>query len=128
MTFKEAKAELNSLGCTLVKKDGEYRVRLKGSPVGFGHFTTDLIDAVKTGQLIAIAATPPEPSGAAPMILFQWLKKGQELNQERSIEYQETEKQFAAIYNSTSQQRFIKTSRETIGALAAWCRENLNIN
>lgn len=53
MTLKTAKAELAAVGCTISKTDGEYKVRLKGSPVGHGYFTTDLDDAVATGRHMA---------------------------------------------------------------------------
>ena len=49
-TIKRAKQTLAAFGCTLSKKDGEYKVRVKGSKRGMGYYTDDLNDAVLTGK------------------------------------------------------------------------------
>ncbi len=56
LTIAEAKAVLSPLGVFLVKRDGEFRVRLVGSPAGHGYFTTDIDDAVATGRHMAASA------------------------------------------------------------------------
>lgn len=52
-TLKGARAILFSYGITISCADGEYKVRVKDSPKGYGYFTTDINDAVKTGILMA---------------------------------------------------------------------------
>lgn len=52
-SIKQAKARLALYGCTLTARNGEYKVRLKGSPAGSGYFTTDLNDAVESGATMA---------------------------------------------------------------------------
>lgn len=52
-SIKQAKARLALYGCTLTARDGEFKVRLKGSPAGSGYFTTDLNDAVESGATMA---------------------------------------------------------------------------
>jgi hypothetical protein len=48
-TIKQAKAKLSAYGISLVKRDGELRVRIIGSPLDHGYFTDDVEDAVSTG-------------------------------------------------------------------------------
>lgn len=49
LTIQNVRAQLTPLGITLTKRDGEYCVRIKGSPAGHGYFTTDLSDALASG-------------------------------------------------------------------------------
>lgn len=54
LTLKRAKAILSPLGVTISRTPfEEYKVRIKGSPVGHGSFHTDLSDAISTGRLMA---------------------------------------------------------------------------
>jgi hypothetical protein len=50
MTLAEAKNELRTIDVTLSKKDGEYRVNLRGAGEGPAYYTNDLQDAVATGH------------------------------------------------------------------------------
>lgn len=50
MTIKQATFELRQVGVTLRKKDGEYRVNVKGASELHAYYTTDLDDAVATGK------------------------------------------------------------------------------
>ena len=52
-SFKGARTVLYSYGITISLNDGEYKVRVKGSPKSHGYFTDDIDDAVKTGILMA---------------------------------------------------------------------------
>ena len=49
LSFKRARMELRELGLTLLRKQGEYRVRIIGTADGEGYFTNDLWDAYQTG-------------------------------------------------------------------------------
>ena len=49
MTIKQATFELRQVGVTLRKKDGEYRVNVKGASEVTAYYTTDINDAVQTG-------------------------------------------------------------------------------
>lgn len=49
LTIAKVRAALALNGATIRKADGEYCVRVKGSPVGHGSFTNDLTDALHTG-------------------------------------------------------------------------------
>lgn len=64
MTLATAKKHLAAVGCTLTKRDGEYRVRLKGAKpgAGDGYFTDDLVDAVETGIVLAARANATNPN------------------------------------------------------------------
>jgi len=53
LTIAEAKAILSPLGIALTKTDGEFKVRVVGSPAGHGYFTTEIDDAVATGRHMA---------------------------------------------------------------------------
>ncbi len=53
LRFDFVKSELASLGMTITRKDGEFKVRRKGAPNGEGYFTTDLNDALDTGREMA---------------------------------------------------------------------------
>jgi hypothetical protein len=53
-TIKRAKQTLAAFGCTLSKKDGEYKVRIKGSRSGQGYYTDDIADAVITGKAMGV--------------------------------------------------------------------------
>ena len=46
-SFKGARVILAAFGCTLSNKDGEYKVRIKGSKRGMGYYTDDIDDAVR---------------------------------------------------------------------------------
>lgn len=50
VTLAAALIELRQLGVTIRRVDGEYRVRVIGTPAGEGYFTTDLTDALETGR------------------------------------------------------------------------------
>jgi len=54
LTLKAVRAELSPLNVVITKKDGEYKVRLKGSKPGEGYFTNDLQDALLTGKQLRI--------------------------------------------------------------------------
>jgi len=56
LTIAQVSATLKPYGMTVTKKDGEYLVRIKGTPSGAGYFTTDLKDASDTGIDMAIRA------------------------------------------------------------------------
>lgn len=57
-TLKEAKKELNAIGMSISKRDGEYRVNYKGGKESTAYYTNDLGDAVSTGvEMSADAAT-----------------------------------------------------------------------
>ncbi len=58
LRFDFVKSELASLGMTITRKDGEFKVRIKGSPAGNGYFTTDLQDALDTGRAMFNSCTP----------------------------------------------------------------------
>ncbi|HKW13095.1 MAG TPA: hypothetical protein VJS69_01275 [Candidatus Krumholzibacteria bacterium] len=49
-TFTDAVRVLARMGVTLRKKDGEFRVTLKGAGEASAYYTNDLADAVQTGQ------------------------------------------------------------------------------
>jgi hypothetical protein len=50
LTLKQVRQTLSRVNVTIRKTaHGEYVVRVKGSPVGFGYFTTQLDDALATG-------------------------------------------------------------------------------
>lgn len=53
LTIATVRAELAPLGVTLAHRDGEYTVRIKGSPAGHGYSTPDLSDALATGREMA---------------------------------------------------------------------------
>jgi hypothetical protein len=53
LTLRAAQAEARLFGCTLIHHDGEYKVRVKGSPVGEGYFTNDLDDALTTARIMS---------------------------------------------------------------------------
>lgn len=53
LTDKVAFATIRSLGLSVTKLDGEYRIRIPGSPPDEGYFTTDLQDAVDTAKAMA---------------------------------------------------------------------------
>jgi hypothetical protein len=56
LTIKSVKASLAPLGIVLRKTcEGEFCVRLKGSPPDHGYFTTQLDDALATGRWMASA-------------------------------------------------------------------------
>jgi len=59
LTIKSVRAALPS-GITLTVKDGEYLVRIKGSPRGHGYYTNDLQDALFTAKFIAQKLTTQE--------------------------------------------------------------------
>lgn len=48
-TFKAIQTVLGINGISIVKRDGEYNVRIKHSGAGEAYFTTDLMDALQTG-------------------------------------------------------------------------------
>jgi len=51
LTLNSVRVELATVGVT-IRKIGygdEIRVRIKNSPVGYGYFTNDLVDALLTG-------------------------------------------------------------------------------
>lgn len=50
MTDKEAARYLRAIGCTLRKRDGEYRVNVRGAGEGTAYYTDDRADAVDTGR------------------------------------------------------------------------------
>lgn len=51
LTFRSAREYVRHLGMTLVKTEGDdYRVRFIGDPPGYGYFTDDLEDAVRTAK------------------------------------------------------------------------------
>jgi hypothetical protein len=50
LTLAAALIELRQLGVSIKKVEGEYRVRVIGTPAGEGYFTTDLADALETGR------------------------------------------------------------------------------
>lgn len=62
MTFTEAKLTMSSIGISLHKQDGEYRVAFKGTrrddTYSEAYFTSDLADAVTTGRAIALNLMP----------------------------------------------------------------------
>jgi hypothetical protein len=49
-TFAGSKRELAAIGCTLTKKDGEYRVNLAGGLEASAYYTDNLTDAINTGK------------------------------------------------------------------------------
>lgn len=53
MKLLDVKAELNELGMSIRKVDGEYRVYPKGTSADHGYFTDDLTDALMTGRYMA---------------------------------------------------------------------------
>lgn len=53
MKFKSAKDYLRASGVTITRRDGEFRVNLSGSHEGTAYYTTDLGDAVRTGDDMA---------------------------------------------------------------------------
>lgn len=57
LTLKEVKATLATIGISIHKIDGEYKVYPKGT-IGLAYFTTDLADALATGRAIALNLTP----------------------------------------------------------------------
>jgi hypothetical protein len=54
LTFSRAKEILNSVGMTISKKVGEYRVNYQGGDEGTAYYTDDLEDAVVTGSVMAV--------------------------------------------------------------------------
>lgn len=52
MTLKQATDTVRSLGLSLSKRDGEYRVRIPGNPDA-DYFTDDMEDAVSTAAAMA---------------------------------------------------------------------------
>ncbi len=50
MTLADGKKHLRALGLVLAKKDGEYRVNLRGGREGTAYYTDDLSDAIMTGE------------------------------------------------------------------------------
>lgn len=53
-TLKSVRAELTPLGITIARAYGnEWRVRIKGSPKGFGAYCADLEEALATGKSLS---------------------------------------------------------------------------
>lgn len=52
MTINAAKQIVQSMGCTLRKTDGEFRVNFKGAAEDTAYYTNDLFDAVETARLM----------------------------------------------------------------------------
>jgi hypothetical protein len=50
MTDRDAGRYLRSIGCVLRKRDGEYRVNVRGAGEGTAYYTDDREDAVDTGR------------------------------------------------------------------------------
>lgn len=53
LRFTETRVALKVIGVTLTRKDGEFRVNLKGAAEATAYYTTDLDDALGTGQHMA---------------------------------------------------------------------------
>ncbi len=53
ITFASVRAELNKIGVSIRKRDGEYRVNMIGGTCTSAYFTDDLSDALGTGRLMA---------------------------------------------------------------------------
>ena len=53
ISFASVKAELNKIGVSVRKRDGEYRVNTIGGTSASAYFTDDLTDALGTGRLMA---------------------------------------------------------------------------
>lgn len=53
LTLKEVKATLATLGISIRSRDGEYRVNFRGGYETSAAYTTDLGDALGTGQAMA---------------------------------------------------------------------------
>lgn len=53
LTLVQVKAELNSVNVTIRKRDGEYRVNLRGGGEATAYYTNDLEDARQTGLAMA---------------------------------------------------------------------------
>lgn len=62
LTIANVRTALAPYCITLAKRDGEYLVRVKGSPAGHGYFTTDLRDALDTGLDMAKASDLSTPA------------------------------------------------------------------
>lgn len=62
MTLSEAKTAMSSIGISLTKTDGEYRVAFKGTKrddtYSEAYFTNDIADAVATGRAMALNLMP----------------------------------------------------------------------
>lgn len=50
VTFTWAKAEAAKAGCTFTRRNGEYRVNLRGADEATAYYTDDIEDAVVTAQ------------------------------------------------------------------------------
>jgi len=61
MTLKEAKSRLTKIGVTISKKDGEYRVNMKGGKEDSAYYTNDIDDAFGTGVAMAKGGGHPQP-------------------------------------------------------------------
>lgn len=64
MTIKQATFELRQVGVTLRKKDGEYRVNVKGASELHAYYTDDLADAVATGKRFTLRTSDALPGTA----------------------------------------------------------------
>jgi hypothetical protein len=53
LTYNEAQHQAKLVGCTLVRKDGEFRVNFVGGNEDTAYYTNDLADAVGTARLMA---------------------------------------------------------------------------
>jgi len=58
VTFAFVKAELNAVGMSIRKNDGEYTVYPIGTWFMHGYFTTSLIDALTTGRIMSLSIAP----------------------------------------------------------------------
>lgn len=62
LTLAAVSAALSPYCITIAKRDGEYLLRVKGSPAGHGYFTNDLCDALEAGLTMTKAVDLSTPA------------------------------------------------------------------